>query len=266
MNRAAITLAVYGASFAQDGIVQWNGSTLSGTWVSATEMTATVPASDLVVAGSANVTVVNQGTGGSTSATQTFKITAVPAASTWVRTVPNVAFATNTTPFQAANTVWDAAHGKLYIAIPSTASAAANTIAVIDPIAGTATYSGVVGNNPDLLSISSDYSYLWVGLDGDHAVQRLLLPGLTEDISFPVPQNLQPVSLQGSRQPPHGGASGTLPLTAGKMPALPSEGGGRRATRRFPSLVLQSPAPLAVPPTLLRIVYRRFSREDEGSF
>jgi len=211
MGSAAITLAVYGSNFLQENaVVQWNGVPLNSMWVSATEMTATVPATDLAAAGSANVTVFNEGTGGGTSATQTFKITAVPAATTWVRSVPNVVFATNTTPYQAANTVWDAAHGKLYLAIPSTASTGANTIAVIDPIAGTATYSAVVGNNPDLLSVSSDYSYLWVGLDGANAVQRLLLPGLTKDISFPVPQNLQPVSLQAAPASPH-----TVALLAG---------------------------------------------------
>jgi hypothetical protein len=200
---AAITLAVYGSNFAQGAAVQWNGATLSGQWISATEMTATVPAADLSAAGSANVTVVNQGSGGGTSATQIFKITAVPATTTWVRAVPNVVFATNATPYQAANTVWDPAHGQLYLAIPSTASVSPNTIAIIDPIAGTATYSAVVGNNPDLLSISSDYSYLWVGLDGDHAVQRLLLPGLTKDISFPVPQSLQAIGLEAAPASPH---------------------------------------------------------------
>ena len=151
VGSAAITMSVYGSNFAQGAVVQWNGATLTAQWISATEMTATVPATDFAAAGSANVTVVNQGSGGGTSATQTFKVTAVPAATTWVRSVPNIVFATNATPYQAANTVWDAAHGKLYLAIPSTASVSPNTIAIIDPIAGTATYSAAVGNNPDLL-------------------------------------------------------------------------------------------------------------------
>jgi hypothetical protein len=220
VGSTAITLAVYGSNFAQNAIVQWNGATLSGQWISATEMTATVPATDLAAAGNANVTVVNQGTGGGTSAAQVFKITAVPATTTWVRTVPNVVFATNATPYQGANTVWDVAHGKLYLAIPSTASVSPNTIAIIDPIAGTATYSAVAGNNPDLLSISSDYSYLWVGLDADQAVQRLLLPGLTKDISFPVPQNLQPVSLQAAPSSPH-----TVALLAGSWNEGPADDG-----------------------------------------
>lgn len=240
VGSATINLAVYGSNFLQqNAFVQWNGTTLSGQWISATEMTATVPAADLASAGTAKVTVVNEGAGGGSSAAQTFTISSVPAATTWVRTVPNVVFATNATPRQAENPVWDAAHGKLYLAVPSTASSTPNTIAVIDPIAGTATYSAAVGNNPDLLSISSDYSYLWVGLDGDHAVQRLLLPGLTKDISFPVPQNLLPVSLQAAPANPH-----TVALLAGTW----GEDGGEGvyvyddATAR-PNYVPSSPIP-----------------------
>ncbi len=200
---ATINLAVYGSNFTQSAAVQWNGTALSTMWISATEMTATIPAADLASAGTAKVTVVNEGPGGGSSAAQTFTITSVPAATTWIRSVPGVVFATNATPYQAENPVWDPAHGKLYLAVPSTASSTPNTIAVIDPIAGTVTNSAMVGNNPDLLSSSSDDSYLWVGLDGDHAVQRLLLPGLTKDISFSVPQSLQPVSLQAAPATPH---------------------------------------------------------------
>ena len=36
------------------------------------------------------------------------------------------------------------------------------------------------------LAISDDAKYLYVGLDGKGTVQRLLLPGLTPDISIPL--------------------------------------------------------------------------------
>lgn len=61
----AFTLTVNGSNFASDSVVQWNGSTLAGTtFVSATQVTAPVPASLIVFAGVAQVAVVS---GGATS-------------------------------------------------------------------------------------------------------------------------------------------------------------------------------------------------------
>ena len=201
---ATVTLALYGSNFEPSpftATVQWNGAQLSSSWVSATQMTATIPASDLASVGSGTVTVTNPGAGGGTSGALTFKISAAPAPTTWVRTVTGVVAPTNAYGNIQGNIVWDAAHGKLYFANAYTATAPSTTIAVIDPIAGTVTTNVAAGNDPDLLSISSDSSYLWVGLDGDHKVQRFLLPGLTKDISFPVPTDSsgnpqQPVCLQ----------------------------------------------------------------------
>jgi len=179
-------------------------------------MTATIPASDIAHVGSAQVTVTNPGSGGGTSAAQTFTIAAAPAPTTWVRPVEGITPPDNTMPDPAENIVWDAARGKLYFSNAYTATAPSNTIAVIDPITGTVAASVPAGNDPDLLTISSDSSYLWVGLDGDHAVQRFLLPGLTKDISFTVPTDSsgnpqQPVSLQAAPGSPH-----ALPLVTGQ--------------------------------------------------
>ena len=219
----AVTLALYGSNFEgppYSATVQWNGTALPFTWISATQMTATIPASDIAAVGNAKVTVTNPGSGGGISTAQTFTISAEPAATTWVRTVPGITPAT--TPDLAQNIVWDGTHGKLYLAIPSTATSAPNTIAVIDPIAGAVTTNVAAGNNPDLLSISSDSSYLWAGLDGADAVQRYLLPGLTPDISFPVPPDSsgnpqQPVSLQAAPVSPH-----SLALIAGQWNTGPA--------------------------------------------
>jgi hypothetical protein len=125
-------------------------------------------------------------------------------------------------PDPAENNVWDAARGKLYFSNAYTATAPSNTIAVIDPMAGNVTASVAAGNDPDLLSISSDSNYLWVGLDGDHSVQRFLLPGLTKDISFPVPLDSmgmpqQAVSLEAAPTNPH-----TVALMAGSWGMEPA--------------------------------------------
>jgi hypothetical protein len=196
----AVSLVLYGSNFENGATVLWNGAALSSSWVSATEMTATIPATDVSSVGNAKVTVANPSPEGGTSAAITFTTVAAPAAINWARAVAGVA-----TP---QDVLWDAAHGKLYASIASTDPAAPNTIVAINPLTGTAGTPIATGNNPDLLSISSDSSYLWVGLDGDNAVQRFLLPGLTKDISFPVPLDSsgnpqQPVSLQAAPVSPH---------------------------------------------------------------
>lgn len=75
---AQFTLTVTGMNFVNGALVRWNGTDdLATTFVSATSLTATVPAAKVASAGAANVTVVNPGPGGGTSVTPaTFTITA----------------------------------------------------------------------------------------------------------------------------------------------------------------------------------------------
>ncbi len=70
---AQFTLTVNGTGFLTGATVQWNGTGLTTTFVSGTQVTATVPASDIASVSSASVTVVN--TGGTPSAAATFNIT-----------------------------------------------------------------------------------------------------------------------------------------------------------------------------------------------
>jgi hypothetical protein len=72
----ALVLSVNGSDFVPAATVQWNGSQLATSFVSATQLTATLPASDIASAGSASVTVVNPAPGGGTSAGATFRVTA----------------------------------------------------------------------------------------------------------------------------------------------------------------------------------------------
>jgi len=58
---AAFTLTVNGSGFVTGSVVDWNGAALSTTYVSANQVTAAVPASDIATAGSASVTVANPG-------------------------------------------------------------------------------------------------------------------------------------------------------------------------------------------------------------
>jgi hypothetical protein len=69
------TLTVTGTEFVSGSVVNWNGSGLSTTFVNSGQLTATVPAADIMSAGTAAVTVVNAGPGGGTSNVLYFEIT-----------------------------------------------------------------------------------------------------------------------------------------------------------------------------------------------
>ncbi len=215
---SSIILSLYGSNFANGASVEWNGTQLLSSWLSATQMSATIPSSDLSAAGNAQVTVVNPSPGGGTSATQTFTILASAApASTWIRNVAGI-----TVP---NDVVWDNTHGNLYTSVSSNDPTNPNVIAIINPATGTIGSTIQAGNNPDLLSISSDSSYLWAALDGANAVQRFLLPSLTKDISFSLPLNpynvpAQVVSLQAAPASPH-----TLALVSGNWGESPPGNG-----------------------------------------
>ncbi len=71
---AGFTLTVNGTNFINGSTVQWNGSARTTSFVSATQLTAAIPASDIATAGTANVTVNNPAPGGGTSSSATFTI------------------------------------------------------------------------------------------------------------------------------------------------------------------------------------------------
>src|SRR6266700_159599 len=75
---AQFTLTVNGTKFVSTSTVNWNGAPLATSFVSSTQLTATVPASLVATAGTASITVVNPSPGGGTSSAQTFTISATP--------------------------------------------------------------------------------------------------------------------------------------------------------------------------------------------
>jgi hypothetical protein len=74
---AAFTLTVTGTNFVNGSTINWNGSALTTTFVSATSLTASVSSSLVAAAGSASVTVVTAAPGGGTSTAQAFTINPV---------------------------------------------------------------------------------------------------------------------------------------------------------------------------------------------
>ncbi len=75
---ASFTLTVTGTNFVSGSVVMFGGTSLTPTSSSSTQLTVTVPASLVAIAGTASITVVNPGPGGGTSNAQTFTIAATP--------------------------------------------------------------------------------------------------------------------------------------------------------------------------------------------
>jgi hypothetical protein len=68
------TLTVNGSNFVAASVVQWNGSDRATTFVSSTQLTAAIPASDIATAGTPQVTVFSPSPGGGTTSALTFNI------------------------------------------------------------------------------------------------------------------------------------------------------------------------------------------------
>jgi hypothetical protein len=155
--------------------VEWNQSLLSTTFVSSSELQASVTASDVGAAGQAEVTVVNPPPGGGPSNALTFTIMASP---------------TKALEQPANDLIADAVNQVIYLSVPSTAgSATGNTITVLNPATGQLQLSVYAGSEPDVLAISDDSQLLYVGLDGSSTVQRFTLPTLASDISYSLGSN-----------------------------------------------------------------------------
>jgi hypothetical protein len=71
---AGFTLTVNGTGFVTGSIVEWNGLALSTSFVSGSKLTASVPAADILTAGTASVTVSNPAPGGGISNADFFQI------------------------------------------------------------------------------------------------------------------------------------------------------------------------------------------------
>src|SRR5439155_23111954 len=69
------TLTVNGTGFVSGALVNWNGSPRATTFVSDSQLTASILASDIAIASTASVTVVNPSPGGGESNAAFFPVT-----------------------------------------------------------------------------------------------------------------------------------------------------------------------------------------------
>src|SRR2546427_697917 len=99
----AFTLTVNGTNFVSGSVVQWNSSARTTTFVSATQLRATITAADIATAGTASVPVFSPTPGGGTSGALTFTINSSvpPGAATLVAPSGNIATGTPTFTWNA---------------------------------------------------------------------------------------------------------------------------------------------------------------------
>jgi hypothetical protein len=105
-------------------------------------------------------------------------------------TIDSVASTYKTVSVDANDIVWDATHQQIYASLASGNGSTGNSVVAIDPFNATMGTPKPAGSGPNLLALSSDASYLWVGEDGSGAVQRYTLPNLTPDIKISLPTAL----------------------------------------------------------------------------
>ncbi len=97
---AAFTLQVFGTNFVTGSVVRWAGVDRTTTFVSATEVRAAIPATDIGAAGTPSVAVFNPTPGGGLSGALTFTVRAAPSAARWYA---NGAQPTGISPIDALN-------------------------------------------------------------------------------------------------------------------------------------------------------------------
>src|SRR5579862_376696 len=84
---------------------------------------------------------------------------------------------------ESSDVVWDARNNLLYVSKPSTATNSKDAVIALSPNLGLNDKTAIwisqlpTGSNPDRLALSADGKYLYVGLDGAHAVQQLAING-----------------------------------------------------------------------------------------
>jgi len=164
-------ISVNGQNFMGGASILLNGMPVSTTYVSSTQLQFTPTKAQLSTARIAQISVANPPPGG-LSSTLNFDVTY--RAKVTALNLP------------ANDLVWDPYAQRIYASMPSSFGANGNSIAVINPSTGKVLKYYFAGSEPNQMALSSDSKYLYVGLNGNYSVQRLILPSFTHDIDIPL--------------------------------------------------------------------------------
>ncbi|MGO9542182.1 MAG: choice-of-anchor D domain-containing protein [Terriglobales bacterium] len=166
---ASEAIVINGQNFMSGAKVQWNGTSIPTTYLSPTQLQIQPTTAELASAGIIQLSVTNPSPG-TLSPLTTFNVT-YPVTVT-VLDLP------------ANDIVWDPFAQLIYASIPSSYGANGNSIAVINPSTAAVTGFYFAGSEPTELALDSTSKFLYVGLNGSSAIQRLDLPGFTTDIEI----------------------------------------------------------------------------------
>lgn len=171
----SFTITVNGTNFLNNSVVQFNSAALATTFVSSTQLQATVPAGQITFAGVAHVVVANPVAAGGNSVSSSFLI--------GTNQINGNTLAVFNQP--SKDIVFDPLRQVIYLTVPSTAPNG-NSVVVFDLATGTIIGSQFAGSNPNILAISDDNQFLYSSLDGAVGVQRFILSGILPDLEFSV--------------------------------------------------------------------------------
>jgi sugar lactone lactonase YvrE len=153
INTAA-SVTLYGSGFTSGSTVALNGTTIPSKLVSSSQMTVTIPASNLMLPANYNLTVATPTPGGGTTSALPF--------------TAYIGISNN-------DIVFNASDGLLYASVPGTVAGIGNSVVGIDLPTGNVVRQIWVGSNPNKLALSTDGTQLFVGLDGAGAVVQVNL-------------------------------------------------------------------------------------------
>ena len=164
----SFTLTINGSGFVAGSTVQLNSTALATTFVSDSQLSATVPAGDVASMGWSWINVTNAAPGG--GSTSSLPLT----------TYGVVSLDVNRFSF-------DPYTRQLYATVPSTATqVAGNSLVAIDPVSGSLGAPINIGSEPNRLSESSDGHYIYIGLDGSLSLTRVDLTSMTQGPVYPL--------------------------------------------------------------------------------
>ena len=176
----AFSITDNGTNFIPTSAVKFNGSARTTTFVSSTQLIATINASDLASAGTSIITVDNGAANGGSSAGSTFFV------GTTAGTTPaGASFAIKTLAQPANDLLFDPNNQVFFVSVPSTSAAQGNTITALD-LSGKVISSQFAGSEPQVLALSGDSSFIYVGNKASANVQRVALPAMASDVSYSV--------------------------------------------------------------------------------
>jgi hypothetical protein len=150
---ADFTLTAFGSNFVPTSVLQWNGTARPTVFGSASQLTASISATDIQSLGNNAVSVSNPAPGGGFSTASMF---------------------TTYIPLLTNDLIYDSHNGLLYASVPSNGGPSlGNSIVSIDPYTGNIGTPIFVGSEPGKMSLSADGTTIWVAFRGTPSARKV---------------------------------------------------------------------------------------------